>query len=235
MDLLTEILIFLEDKDRAKVDELPRWPSRPVRGALGKLLRDRLISKTLEEKQSFFSLSPKGQLNIDRQLAVLHRKNPLFGQHWSVIAFSVPEKERMKRDRLRRVLFNLGFQLIKNGLWISPYDRLEEVEEVLAENSLLDVVLALRVDRFGKTKKLFFDEAFDLNKINNLYGQFIDAANKILEKIQKQDVPRFESKKLIFFYAKILQGDPQLELNSLPPGWRGEEARQVYQRLRGLL
>jgi phenylacetic acid degradation operon negative regulatory protein len=55
---------------------------------------------------------------------------------WIMIIFDIPEKKRKWRDELRGFLYNLGFQVLQKSVWISPYNVLDRLREIVTTLSL---------------------------------------------------------------------------------------------------
>jgi phenylacetic acid degradation operon negative regulatory protein len=58
---------------------------------------------------------------------------PAWPGHFHALLFTVPERHRAYRDRLRRIALFVGYGLMQPGVLISVSDRAEQLAEVLAE------------------------------------------------------------------------------------------------------
>jgi phenylacetic acid degradation operon negative regulatory protein len=58
---------------------------------------------------------------------------PAWPGHFHALLFTVPERHRAYRDRLRRIALFVGYGLMQPGVLISVPDRAEQLAEVLAE------------------------------------------------------------------------------------------------------
>lgn len=65
---------------------------------------------------------------------------------WIMVIFDIPEKERIKRDFLRRSLYELGFQMLQKSVWVSPFDVLDKVKEIIKFYSLEPFVKLLLIE-----------------------------------------------------------------------------------------
>jgi CRISPR-associated endonuclease Cas2 len=94
--------------------------------------------KDLEEKKALI-ITPKGKEKILRIrnefLASLPKKRRKDGK-WIMVAFDIPEKRKTIRNYLREKLVELGFQKLQKSIWISPYDVLKEVQEIVTNLSI---------------------------------------------------------------------------------------------------
>jgi len=89
--------------------------------------------KELEEKQALI-LTPKGKEKIlkikNKFILSLPKKKRKDGK-WTMVAFDISEKKKGVRDYFRGKLIELGFQNFQKSIWISPYDILKEIQEII--------------------------------------------------------------------------------------------------------
>jgi DNA-binding transcriptional regulator PaaX len=66
------------------------------------------------------------------------RENFLLLYHgkWRILFFDIPEKERAKRNSLRKKLKKLGFRQYQLSAWICPFDYTEELDIFINELGL---------------------------------------------------------------------------------------------------
>lgn len=57
-------------------------------------------------------------------------------EKWQMVIFDVPEKKRKARDLFRENLNFLGYKMLQQSVWVSPYDVLKETETMIRENNL---------------------------------------------------------------------------------------------------
>jgi CRISPR-associated endonuclease Cas2 len=53
-----------------------------------------------------------------------------------MLIFDLPKKYNKSRDLLRSILRNLGYKLLQQSVWVTPYDVSEETEKLLENHSL---------------------------------------------------------------------------------------------------
>ncbi|MBI5220647.1 MAG: CRISPR-associated endonuclease Cas2 [Candidatus Liptonbacteria bacterium] len=68
---------------------------------------------------------------------------------FTIVAFDIPEKERRKRNWLRRVLANLGLRMIQKSVWIGKVVLPREFLESLRDLELLDRVEIFEISKAG--------------------------------------------------------------------------------------
>ncbi len=65
----------------------------------------------------------------------LDRKRRKDGK-WVMIAFDIPQRYKKSRNLLRSILYNLGYKMFQQSVWISPYDVSDKTEKLLQMHSL---------------------------------------------------------------------------------------------------
>ena len=55
---------------------------------------------------------------------------------WIMITFDMPAKNKKARDLLRSILYNLGYKIFQQSVWVTPYDVSEKTESLLQFYSL---------------------------------------------------------------------------------------------------
>jgi DNA-binding transcriptional regulator PaaX len=123
--------------------------------------RDGLIMKKVKGKKSFWLLTKKGEKEL-KKLKTYYGKNNLPQRKYesiasdklTIIAFDIPEKEKHKRNWLRRKLQEMNFQKLQESVWVGKYMVPEEFVEDLNFCRLLPHVEIFTVNKAGTLKKL---------------------------------------------------------------------------------
>jgi len=177
-------------------------------------------------------------LDEGRSRIFVRAAGPWDGQ-WHMAIYSVPEADRALRDQLRKKLAWLGFGQLSPGVWISPHDRLDQVEADLAGQD------ALRLDVFGsRSKGLMADRelatrAWDLDACNRAYAELLERYQPRLEGYRAGALAGREAlverMELIHDYRMFPFRDPDLPPELLPADWLGRAAHEVFLRSHELL
>ncbi|MEE8487557.1 MAG: PaaX family transcriptional regulator C-terminal domain-containing protein [Gemmatimonadota bacterium] len=163
---------------------------------------------------------------------------------WFLLSYSIPEDERVLRDRLRDRLAWLGFGTLRSGLWISPHDVETEVREI-AES----LEISAYIECFRATGAAFTDperlveRGWDLAAINERYVAFIDRQVPDFQRCRTETatgsilpeasfVQRF---RLTHEYRDFPRIDPYLPRTLLPDDWAGECAAHLFRTYHDLL
>jgi len=125
------------------------------------LRKQGLVSRKEKTGKKFWQLTPKGEKEL-KKLKAYYRKNNLPERKYSsdasdaftIIIFDVPEKERRKRDWLRKKLVEMKFKKLQGSVWIGKYRVPEQFLKDLNESKLIECVEIFTVGKAGTLKKL---------------------------------------------------------------------------------
>lgn len=197
-------------------------------------------------RHSYYDLTPRGRRLLEAGEDRIYHPDwdkPWDGT-WLLLAYSIPEDERVLRDRLRDRLAWLGFGTLRSGLWISPHDVEAEVREITES---LDI--SAYIECFRATGAAFTDperlveRGWNLAAINERYVSFIDRQVPDFQRFRAQReasgispeesyVRRF---RLTHEYRDFPLIDPYLPRTLLPDDWAGECAAHLFRTYHDLL
>ncbi len=216
-----------------------------VRSTIVRMSRSGWLKAERIDKKSYYSLTPNGKRLLDEGAARIFH-SPSSRDHWDgkwrLVAYSIPETQRGRRERLRRELGYLGFGSLTSALWVSPHDLRREVEQ-LAET----LHVKEHLEYYTATHEGFSDRAahvaqcWDLPSINAQYAAFIIKYRPLYNECRRNRaqigpsdcfVRRFT---LIHEYRRFPFVDPELPPELLPDDWHGAEAARLFQEYYDLL
>lgn len=127
---------------------------------ISSLKKDGLISGKEKDKRTW-RLTWKGEKELER-LKLYYGKNSLphrkykseVSDNFTIITFDIPEKERQKREWLRRKLIEMEFKLLQGSVWIGRRSVPEAFMEDLDLCKLLPCVEIFTVGKTGSLKRL---------------------------------------------------------------------------------
>ncbi len=216
-----------------------------VRSTIVRMSRAGWLRGDRINRKSYYSLTPNGERLLTEGAArIFHVHSPRdrWDGQWRLVAYSIPEAQRDKREQLRRQLGYLGFGPLTSALWITPHDLRREVE-CLA----LDLGIRQYVECYTATHHGFSDTAhlvaksWDLPAINAQYASFIEQYRPAYDECRSAGgniepsecfVRRFL---LIHEYRRFPFVDPELPPELLPADWHGAEAAGLFQSYYDLL
>ena len=120
---------------------------------ISKMKHDGLIKELKNEK---FTISSKGIKKLDQlKQGLPWRHYESVSQNNSVIvSFDIPEKLRRKRNWLREVIKNLGFEMVHQSVWVGKVKIPKQFILDLEYLNILEYVEIFEISKTGTLKKL---------------------------------------------------------------------------------
>ncbi|MFC2022682.1 PaaX family transcriptional regulator C-terminal domain-containing protein [Chloroflexota bacterium] len=210
-----------------------------IRSAVSRMSRAGLLNVRHESGKSYYSLTESGNILLTKGAQrIFQRKNGQWDEAWNIVTYSIPERQRQARDRLRLELGWMGYGSLSEATWISPYDLTKEVEDLAAKLQIKDYVQIFSARHQGFTDpKRIVSRCWDLATIHEMYAGFIARYRPKLsghlerlkagETIEPSDyfIARFN---LIHEYRKLPFFDPDLPLALLPESWLRPQAAALF-------
>ncbi len=195
------------------------------------------VDKRLEEinygslKRAFRHAVEKGWIKEDLKVTPVGQKRikdifspPVYSDNWNskwyLVSFDIPEKLRLKRNILRENLEKLNFGKLQNSVWISPYNFLGDVKEIVDSLDIKPYVIFSISDKVGEEEsKILAERIWGISGLQEEYQDFIA---QIEERKKKSHF------NVIFNYQSIAIKDPDLPRELLPEDWLGGKAKRLY-------
>lgn len=89
----------------------------------------------LEGKEGII-LTREGINKVIKAKFKLFQKRKRKDGKWIMVIFDIPEKKRFSRDFLRKTLYLLGYKMLQQSVWVSPYDVYKETQNFIQRGSL---------------------------------------------------------------------------------------------------
>lgn len=107
---------------------------------------------SVKNNKSFFRLTPKGK-NLVELLKFALGKIKWDGR-WRILIFDIPEREKYKRNFLRRKLHELGFKQLQESVWITPYPLPDSFSDFLIQLRVRPYLYCITVDAINRSDEL---------------------------------------------------------------------------------
>jgi len=221
--------------------------SDAVRAAANRMARAGVLAKEGRGRGNVrYRVGPAGQAIVNQFIVkLMHWHLALEGQQawdgtWLVVAFGVPEEQRVKRDVFRDRLIEMGFGLLSSSVWISPFDQQADVEALVEELGLDRMVAILHCDHIQMPGLASVRElarsVWDLEPLAEHYRDInrrVEAFMAFLEQVGQGGEIDAEA---VFFTAMDLQNemlemilteDPCLPPELLPSDWPGQRTHEL--------
>jgi phenylacetic acid degradation operon negative regulatory protein len=241
----------IDSAEMAEVAQKFGLSSDAVRAAANRMARTGLLAKVGRGRGNVrYKVGPAGQATVNQFIVkLLHWHVVLEGQQawdgtWLVVAFSVPEDQRGKRDAFRDRLAEMGFGLLSSSVWISPFDQEAEVASLVAELGLDGMVAILHCDRIQMPGLAGVGElargVWDLEPLAQHYRDLNHRVEVFAASLRRAGQGGQIDAEALFFEAMDLQNelmemilveDPCLPPDLLPPDWPGRRTHELINTL----
>ncbi len=217
-----------------------------VRSTLSRMSRKGWLKGRRVGNKSCYSLTPKSiDLLEEGAQRIFQPRSDVWDGRWYVLVYSIPEKERPLRHRLRKRLTWLGFGSLSNATWISPRDRRKEVEGVVNALGIQGHVEIFTAEHFGfASDQELVERCWNLGALNRAYAAFIakhepdflECKKRVVEGDGLEPSECFVRRfMLVHEYRSFPYVDPNLPSELLPEDWLGNKATQLFQEYHRLL
>jgi phenylacetic acid degradation operon negative regulatory protein len=206
-----------------------------ARAALSRLTRNRLLVTSKVGRRTFVRLSERAAQILDeggRHIFSFGRDTQPWDGMWSLVAFSIPERNRAARDALRKQLRWLGFAPLYDGLWVAPRDQASDVVSQLAELGI-KTATAFRASTVpGLEPEGFPQRAWDLDDLHVRYEAFIGYAQRLRGRARAGQITPGEARVArntgLVEWRAFPALDPDLPGELLPDAWPRAAARELF-------
>lgn len=125
--------------------------------ALSRLAAQGHITFEKHDGKSYARITNTGRnlLALEREKAKLRNlKKRRWDKRWRVVIFDIPEHRRKIRDRLRKIMLDVGFYRLQDSVWVFPYDCEDFVTLLKSELRVGSAVLYMIVEHIENDKHL---------------------------------------------------------------------------------
>jgi phenylacetic acid degradation operon negative regulatory protein len=187
----------------------PNFRQKSYRESLSRLLSTGNMSRQVDKRGNVsLVLTASGTARIKRRFPIFF-KNQWDG-NFMIVVFDIPEKKKIGRQVLRNKLKELGFGMLQESVWISPYHFEEDLREFLDIKGYADYTFVLKAQSLtGENLRELARKIWRLDLVENGY-------NKIL-------AGEFGPADAWSEYLRILSSDPLLPDDLLPSNWPRDE------------
>jgi phenylacetic acid degradation operon negative regulatory protein len=214
--------------------------SRPgARTAISRLARRGVLEGRRQGRQSSYRLTPAAAMFLTvGASAILSPTDGIepWDEHWTLVAFSFPQRESAERRGLRAQLRWMGFAPLYDGLWVSPREFSGKARAQLEQLALgaMTVFRARHVDLSAAAGRAPLD-AWDTAAIAGEYASFIEGWSAVPPRMHAGRISGAEAVRVrtevMDTYRRLPILDPQLPARLLPAGWLREPARDLFAAL----
>jgi len=199
---------------------------RSFAASVSRLLRTEKIEKVVKNGKVEIKITANGLKFLSQSLNLEKFSRGKWDKKWRVVIFDINEKDRKSRDFLRRELRELGFGMLQESVWISPFPIENELTELLETWEIKGEVLVSRLEILVGDQKDIAERVWDLEKINDQYLELNEEWEN-LEDSQRTKEAAFKFQQQYFY---LLSLDPFLPEELLGEDWFAGQAKKIYTR-----
>ncbi len=205
--------------------------SAAVRQAVSRMSRQGWLSARREGNRAYYRVTERGLRRIAELSPRIYGPVVEWDGRWRLLSYSIPERDRKRRDRLRKELSVLGWAPLGPSTWLSPADTLGAAREAAESVGALEAVqLFDGLYRGPRTDRELIARCWDIDAIARAYREFIERYPPLLEQHRERtDEEAFvERLWLVHDYRKFTYLDPGLPSELLPAHWPGTTAAAAF-------
>ena len=236
LTIIDEILVLLDDEQPHSLEDMKRVltnrTKQTISSTLGRLLTKGWVDRGVGRLRGHYNINQTGRNYVTNFLDQMKvRTDNVWDGSWEQVVFTIPERDRKRRDDLRALLVEQGYGRLHGWLWLSPWSHRSTIEQyLLATKSEHDVTILLTgtLDTVTNNRLARLFE-WDWQTLQKDYEKFIADAQAYLAKHKKSS---YEARCIVYRYAKVLATDPKLP-DTLPQHILGaSQAYDLYIRVR---
>ncbi|MGI8413061.1 MAG: PaaX family transcriptional regulator C-terminal domain-containing protein [Solirubrobacteraceae bacterium] len=208
--------------------------SSASRSLLLRMRREGWLSSERVGREARYRLSPfidAAQARIERRL---RGDRPVWSGSFDGVLYTVPERHRAFRDRLRRSAQLLGYVTLRPGLLIATTDRCEELTSLLPPQPPGSRLLRTRLTLSPQDSRRVAGELWNLDALDARYRAVLAEAQARTARAQRhppRDRAAFQAFAATTFPVYEIGGqDPDLPAALLPSDWPGERVGATLRR-----
>lgn len=204
-----------------------------ARIVLARMRKEGWFDTRREGRQVVYTLTDKSwQLLDEGRTRIFRRAGEQWDGQWRMVIYAMAEQDRAERDRLRRSLSWLGFGPLATATWISPHDRLDQVDQVLSVDSAVRVDLLTCRSRSRATDLDMVDRCWDLKALGRDYQDLVGRLEALPPAAELAALPGADALRqrieLVADYRHFPFRDPDLPAELLPTDWLGARAHELF-------
>lgn len=207
-----------------------------VRTAISRMVRQGWLAPVRLDGGRGYELTGRAHQRLDDAAARIYRTRELgWKGAWDLWVLD-PVADRSARERVRSGLSFLGYAVLADGTWVSPW-RSPEVEGLLAAEG----ASGHRFEAYDSAAEHLAGRAWDLDALGAAYASWHEDARRLVESAGREvagspsargpdaDEQAFVVRsQLVHEWRKFLFRDPGLPAELLPGDWAGHAAARFF-------
>jgi len=189
-------------------------------------LRSKGYVNEVEGTTTGFQLTEAGIAEVAKFIPQYREERDWNGKVY-LVNYDLPVTSNSARNAFRDYIKSIGCGLVQHSLWLTPFDPREKLTSYLESHEIdkSNVIVSsvnLEVELYSYQIPSLIEKAFGLEKINNKYKEYINAAENGLSRERR-----------IFAFLEVLKNDPQAPYDLIPDDWAGYRAYELFKESLG--
>lgn len=219
----------IDTKTLFEIYKLRNVSEQVIRNTLSSLKKGGYINNV---KPSVYSITTYGISLLETTNKKSNILNETWRGNWQVVIFEIPELYRKKRNGFRKDLLRLGFGSLYKSIYITPWNKSSEVEDLIYQYDLNEMVRIIDGNfLFNQITVEDANKIWSINELNELYRKkykwFQSEFKSHLDEISTNEI----NKDLLLFIkflelgeviSELSLNDPMLPIELMPKNWIGK-------------
>ncbi len=212
-----------------------------VRQSVSRLARQGWLRAERSGNRAYYAVTDRGRRRIEELSPRIYGPLVDWDGHWRMLVYSIDERRRDRRDRLRKELAVLGWAPLATATWISPNGDLAAVAAAATEAEASgDIAIFESSHRGPGSDAALVARCWNLPAIAAAYERFTELyrprlnAERSARTFGERDA-FVERLWLVHDYRKFTYVDPALPSVLLPAHWPGSTAAAIFREYYALL
>lgn len=218
---------------------------RAVRTNVFRLQKEGLLASNQVGRRSFYRLTETGAHRFAEATTRIYAAGDIrWDGNWLFLFALRRDLAEKERRKLETELGWLGFGNLGGGIYAHPTASAESVDSLLTDLDLAGKVTILKATGSGNTPfdtpEILVAKGWTLKDLEADYARFIRHFSGFAE--LAEPTASLDEKKcfiirslLVHDYRRVLLRDPMLPAELLPPGWNGNQARDLFRTIYNLV
>ncbi|WP_282860429.1 PaaX family transcriptional regulator [Pseudoclavibacter helvolus] len=204
-----------------------------TRATLSRMRREGLLASRREGRETVYATTAKfrGLLSEERARSGRLVATDWDGR-WTMVLYQIPENDRGRREKVKRLLLDDGFGQLNATTWISPHDDRERMHRRLGCHDDPTIVVVNATTGGLEEDQALVARCWDLDEIASTYQAFLEQWSD-LSSCCDILLPKeaFQANvEIVSDWRHFPSHDPRLPLALQPRGWPAQEAHEVFHR-----
>ncbi|WP_347125397.1 PaaX family transcriptional regulator C-terminal domain-containing protein [Microbacterium sp. SY138] len=209
-----------------------------VRATVARMRREGLLFSRRIGRETIYRASDEYRSALDEDRARSYRlASDKWAGTWTIVLYQIPEAERGRREKLKRILLDDGFGQLNATTWVSPHDDRERMHRMLGCHDDPTIVV-LNASTGGLTEDLeLVDKCWELDEIAGGYRAFLERWGGLAADCEPSapDAAFRARVEIISDWRHFPSHDPRLPRALQPAGWPAQQALEIYHRAESCL